>query len=380
MNFKQYKHIIYLVLNILFFTFIFSKTITAQSLEKFFAYNENINDSSKLNFSFENTNFIKNNEYFSDFAEGYTLIGYFLKPKINYNPHKKLKISGGLHIQKYSGIEKFTKIQPTFSVIFAPSKRFSVIFGELNGTAEHDLPETILDYENYLTNNVENGLQLLFNFKKIKSDIWLDWQQYIFKNSEYPEMFVIGTSNIFNLINLSGKHIFNIKFAGTGTHIGGQIDNSGVPVETILNTISGFEYDLNINNKNNIKFYSLYHTALDGSPQKKLQYIYGYGILSGIEYNYKNIDLKIEHWFSEYYFTNVGSPLYQSISKKKTNLYEDQRALIIGHFFWQNNYFKFMQFGLGADFYYDLYNYSLDYSYGFYIKIAIVKEIFETKV
>ena len=101
-----------------------TENTTAQPLEQFFANNKNVNDSSKLNLSIENTNFLKNNEYFGDFAQGYTLIGYFLKPKINFSPHKKLKISAGVHLQKYSGIDKFTEIQPTFSVLFAPSSKF----------------------------------------------------------------------------------------------------------------------------------------------------------------------------------------------------------------------------------------------------------------
>ncbi len=44
----------------------------------------------KLFFRLENNNFFKNNEYFGDYTEGYTLIGYTIQPTFMYYAGKKL--------------------------------------------------------------------------------------------------------------------------------------------------------------------------------------------------------------------------------------------------------------------------------------------------
>ena len=60
--------------------------------------------------------------------------------------------------------------------------------------------------------------------------------------------------------------------------------------------------------------------------------------------------------------------MYQSISPKYTTYFEDQRALVVAHMFYKNESIKNLKIGLGLDFYYDLYNMHLDYSFGFYLK------------
>ena len=56
-----------------------------------------------LSFRIENSNFFKNNEYFNDIIQGYTLIGWFINPKLIYYPAKNAKIEAGIHFLKYSG-------------------------------------------------------------------------------------------------------------------------------------------------------------------------------------------------------------------------------------------------------------------------------------
>ena len=344
-------------------------TVSSQSFEDFMKKNADIADSSKFAVKIENLNFLKNNEYFNDFGEGYTLIGYFLKPQIAYRPHKKLSIFAGIHLQKYSGMQKFAEILPAFTVEYRPTNNISLVFGELRGSINHNLTDFVSYNEYVLTQNSENGLQMLFNYPRIKSDIWINWMQYIFKDSPFPEKFLFGISNEIKLFETNKKSALNAKLSIVASHVGGQIDISEVPIETIINTISGLEYCFKINKKylNEIKLFSHYHSCYDASPNKRLDYLYGYGIFSGVELANKYFDLKLAHWFAEYYFSKYGNPMFQSISQTKTYS-EDQRAFANAHFFWTYQPLTFVKLGAGIDLYYDLYNYKTDYSFGFYIK------------
>lgn len=342
----------------------------SQSYSDFFSGKQEMEDSARFHLTIDNSNFFKNNEYFNKFSDGYTLIGYFLKPRIIFRPYKKLNIYAGFHLQKYSGVKQFSEIEPVFTVEYMPSKNFSIVFGELYGSVNHNLTDFVMYNEYYLTQNSENGLQLLFNNDRIISDTWLNWKQYIFKDSPHPEIMLIGTSNNINILQKDNRHSLNIKIAAVGSHVGGQINSSDEPVETIINTVSGLEYDFNFNKKylNNINIFGLYHTSIDGSPNKRLEYIYGYGMLSGVKLSNKFLSLKVEHWYGEYYFSKFGNPMFQSISSTNNGYYEDERAFLNAHLFWTNQKFRYFKLGAGLDIYYDLYNKQVDYSFGFYIK------------
>ena len=97
---------------ILILVFVSSTTIiTAQEFfPKSFIEPTAINEKQvgELYFNIRNTNFVRNNEFFNNIVEGYTLIGYFVDPTISYTPSKNTKIEAGVHLLKYSGVDQFT--------------------------------------------------------------------------------------------------------------------------------------------------------------------------------------------------------------------------------------------------------------------------------
>lgn len=355
--------------------FLFSTTIVfSQSYEYFFSDDYKNTDSSKFSISVDNVNFIKNNEYFNDFLKGYTLIGYFIKPTVIYRPYKILNIHAGVFLRKYFGAKDFIYAKPVFSIRYFPNKNLSLLFGELHGTLNHELTDFVLFNENFFTNNSENGIQLIFDNGRIRSDTWLDWKQYIYENSDYPEILLFGTSNRFNILNSNDKNILNIRLSAVASHVGGQINISDEPVETIINTITGFEYEykFDINEYiSNIKFFSLHHFAFDSSPNKRLAYSNGYGILTGIELSNRIFDFKFHHWFGNKYFSKFGNPMFQSISTIDSNFNKETRAFFKTHLFWVYDPLKYFKLGAGTDFYFNIHNKKTDYSFGFYILFKI---------
>ncbi|MCK9321578.1 MAG: hypothetical protein M0P32_06210 [Bacteroidales bacterium] len=349
--------------------FLIPISVSAQTFHEFFSDFSKTQDSSKLYVEIDNANFLKNNEYFNPFVEGYTLIGYWLKPQITYNATKKFSLSAGFHAQKYSGVKGFSEFMPLFSLEFKTGERSKLIFGNLTNTINHNLSDYILADENYLTNNVESGLQFIHKSKRYFSDTWIDWRQFIFNGSPFPEILLFGTSNEISLIYNNNKSILDLNLDGVASHVGGQINSSNDYVQTIMNSATGLNYNIYPEVFfTKISLFSHYYTSLDQSPTKRLKYIYGYGVLSGVEVSNEYVDLRMAHWYGDYYFTKFGNQMFSSFNIEKPNYTEDQRAYINAHLIGKYEKIKNIKIGLGVNLYYDLYNLRMDYSMGFYIK------------
>jgi len=228
---------LYLILSLL----LISRLVNSQTDNSLYYTFKNISDSdyNKLHLSIENCNFLKNNEYFNNFSDGYTLIGYYLKPELEYYPGTKSRITAGIHLLKYSGINKYSQYIPTFSFTHQFSNSYTIIFGTLKGTLNHKLVEPVYKFERYFENNVENGLQFLINTKYFDADIWSDWNKFIFKGETSQEEFVFGLSSQLKLTQAESEIEVSIPIQFIGKHKGGQINISDEKVQTLLNSITG---------------------------------------------------------------------------------------------------------------------------------------------
>jgi len=322
-----------------------------------------------LLFRVENSNFLKNDEYFNDIIQGYTLIGYFINPKLVFYPAKNAKIEAGVHFLKYSGIDSYTQAYPTLTFHYKASKSTDIILGTLYGSTNHEMIEPIFRYEYFFTDNVENGLQFLFHNQVYKGDIWINWQQFIFKGEDKQEIFTLGLSNRFFLNKKDSKHSFSIPLQVVFIHQGGQINETSTPLTTLNNTAIGLAYNYNPSGgfikSANIESY--YVGFKDMSTTYQLPYIQGYGIYSMASVKASYFDLRVSHWFGDFYTSGRGHPIFTSISTFYDNYTEPQRALISGRLMFEKNILKGLDIGAGFESYFDLYNYYLDYWYMFYI-------------
>lgn len=351
---------------LLFFTY---NIVKSQNYNEFFYSNQKNQDSSRFSFVFDNNNFFKNNEYFNKFVEGYTLIGFNLKPQIVFQANRHLNFNLGFNYLYYFGEHKFGQIAPVLRVQYKPIEKLSIIFGDIKGFTNHRLTEQVYNNEALFTQKSENGIQVLYESNRFFSDTWLEWRDFIWYDSPTQESFILASSNLLSLL-YTENHKINLKLIVLGSHLGGQINANDDHIETILNSVSGLEYEVKIHSKalEKILISSLYHTSSDLSPTKQKKYKQGYGILSYIELSNKWVDLKLEHWYCEYYFSKFGNPIFESLSRFRAGYNEDRRAYLNAHLFWHKEFFKYIDMGAGGSLYSDLYNFKIDYSFGFYIK------------
>ncbi len=353
----------------------------AQDYNQIFCCSHGISpsDNGNLYFRFENSNMMKNNEYFNKYTDGYTFLGYRLHPKIVYFSTENTKIELGIQLLKYLGRENFEEKIPTLSFQYHANEYLDIVFGSIYGTVNHKLIEPLFQFERYFTNQNENGLQFLFDFGKFKSDLWLNWENFILPHSATQEQFTIGFSNVIDLGNPDRNYDFSIPIQIIGTHRGGQNLLIDAKIQTIINSTVGINVEKGINTRflNSIGFQQYILSFYDNSPSKQLPYILGRASLSNITLSYQNFGFILGYWYGDGFISSRGEPMYQSISQINPLIDDTYRSIFLTKFQYQKYIVGNISMGFRFETYYDLLNKTFDYSYG--VHITFNKDFFIKK-
>jgi len=339
--------------------------------------NDIIKDSNALYFNFYNANFLWDNEFFNDIVNGYTLVGYFITPELQYHFNEHLVIEGGVHLLKYSGIDSYTRVVPTYSAIYRKND-FTLIMGNIRGTINHRLPEPILFSERYFTNNLENGVQYILEKDRFHFDTWLDWQNFIFPSDDEQEKLTAGISAIPSVLKTEEWEI-KLPVSLLVGHQGGQIDTNEVPMKTLINASLGFKAEKRFNYKflDHISLESHLIGFKDNSPTMNSLYPKGWGLLNQLTWSKESSYFQVEYWKSSQFLSIMGHPIYQSYSEKGVGYHQESRELLNFHLFYSKNIYQGIYLGFMGDTYFDLINSNFDYSMG--LTLIIKQDFFLTR-
>ena len=324
-----------------------------------YAYNYpefNQSDANSLILEIENHNFFKDNEYFGDYIEGYTLTGFDLKPSLMYYFGSNIRLQAGVYLKKYHGIEKFNQAVPFVTAHAVLADSFQVIIGTLKGNVEHEMLEPIYDTELLYTDPMENGFQLLYSNRWFKGDMWLDWEHFIFRGDTVPEILTFGLNTHFNIMSIGNNSELRIPFQIMIHHEGGQISNFDEPMLTLNNGATGLTYI----KKNNTSF--IRQLTVNG------HFLWYYDMTKVWQNNfnsgwavYPSVILasdKLQFMGGYFYGNNFAAPkgnyLFQSVSNYKRSYYQKERQLITAKLTFQKSIVKNVIFAVSADGYYDL--------------------------
>lgn len=326
-------------------------------------------DSGKIYLKINNTNFFKNNEYFGQVADGFTAIGFHVTPQIEYILSPKLEISGGVHLLKYSGRDDLTKAIPVIGIKYAPIKNLNIILGNIYGSTNHGIIEPMFEFERYLNNNIENGLQFLWDSKNIHADLWLDWEQFILQGDPFQEKFNVGLSSQLTWLKFADKADFTLDFQNIVRHEGGQVNTNESYIKTLFNNATGLGFKFYLNSRfiNTIKLTPYYLSYQDLSPTKQQMYIDGNAFYTTLEFLSKNYNLFVGYWYSEQYITPLGNPLFESISRTRWWVDNPVREILMAKISYQKNIYKGVDLSFRVETYSNLLNGNTDYSYGLII-------------
>ena len=343
--------------------------INSENLENNFPYrNPNLK---KIQFSFNAFSYVYNREYFNNIADGYTQIGYWLNPKIAYQPADKVLIEGGVFLRKEIGNQGLTEIEPTFTVKIK-NKNWSYLFGNLEGNISHKLVEPLMNFERVLVKPLEHGLQAKYRDSTIFFDTWLDYQIATTAGKSNQEHFFGGFSFYHNLLKINDLQIKGIAQTSI-FHEGGQnLVNNILPVRTLLNPALGLSFQKKTRDNGQetrvlkIKLETYYVGYFEGGKNGNAFY----GNFSFIRNNWQ---FQTSFFYGNNFISPFGSDLYQSASREfgNQNYYENTRSLLFLRAIKDWKITEGMFVSLRFEPYFDLKNHLFEHSEGIYLKYGL---------
>lgn len=323
------------------------------------------NDTKKMYFEIDAVNFFKNNEFKGEKVKGYTLPGFRLSTNISLAISKNIQMEIGANFLRYWGEEAYPcysylsiseweserynnglHVIPMMRAQFSVTDSFHIIIGTLYNINNHSLCRPLYNNELNYTADPENGVQILYSNKYYKSDIWLNWQSFIFKNDIHQELFTFGYTSTTNILrNTNGLNIC-IPLQYVVQHRGGEINNSEVrEVQTASNYAIGLNTSYNFNH-NLLKYISLGCNYVGYMQNTGTLYPFdnGWGIYPELSVKIHDFIIRTSYWVSEDFITMLGSPHFGNLSQKTQDMVFDKMDMFmidVEYCYHKNKYFAF---------------------------------------
>lgn len=329
-----------------------------------------------LSLSIKNINFVKDNEYFnniktskfilvsglpgftdkSQWAEGYTLVGFFFQPELVYTPTEKITVRAGVHLLKYTGLEKFSQVKPVVSASLKLTENTSVTVGSLAGSNSHKLFDPHFSSERLYSNYSEDGFQVTTATDHVFSDNWLSWENYIVEGDSVREVFTTGESFKYTSSPIGNIMQLEVPVQVQFKHFGGQISNFREHVETYFNLATGLKLNFDLAGQRYGKAGLEYLQFLNGEfPKEPVSGITnGHASWYRIHYNYKSIYFGLYYWKSHNYFAPNGNPIYGSVINTTSKYVIADRKIVTGSLFMNLLPENYLELHVGVESYYDV--------------------------
>lgn len=320
--------------------------------------------------------FLKNNEYFNKIADGYTLFGYQLNPKLSYQPTENLVIEAGALLWKDFGASGYEDIHPTFT-IKVQRQNWQLLFGTLEGNLNHGYIEPLYDFERLILNRLENGIQYKLQTSRFRVDAWADWANMLYRGEDDQEQVNGGAAMAILLLgqegrgNLADSLYLTLPLQFTAQHKGGQIDASELPLTTVANAAIGLELEKKYSRRVLHRLYTKNYVVgfKDFSNELQLPYEQGHGLYFNIGADTKYQDVMLSYWRGDGYISELGGKLYQSASTtfKHPDYLEEERELLILRLMKDIELVENLNLTLRLEPLWDFNNPKLEFSSGFYL-------------
>lgn len=198
----------------------------------------------ELSFRLDHLNFLRNNEYFSPQADGYTLFGSQWIPTVQFQVTDQVRLGAGAYLRADYGGKGFQRILPILQMEYRAGHHL-LSMGTLEGALAHGLIEPMYDFENLIQRRIENGFQWKVSTSRLQSDLWVDWQNMIYPLSPAQEEIWGGLNLRYQFIE---KEDFRLEthLPFTAYHKGGQIDTVDQPLQTYFHAAPGIKASLKL--------------------------------------------------------------------------------------------------------------------------------------
>lgn len=321
-------------------------------------------DDAKLYFKIDNDNYFINNEYFSDFQEGYTMPGSWIRPSLMWNIDDKLTLKAGAFLQHNYGTDTLSAKRMSISAIWKMNLNSTLTIGDYNSVETYRLPDYMLDKETQFSNPFDQGVVYEWLPGRLETRLWVAWERYINAGDPFREEIFGGISGKF-ILSESNISRFSIPFAWVAYHKGGQIDDSDLPLQNMFNYQAGFLYEIGT-----CGLYANFNQFTNNVSTPETLYDNGEAIDVGVYHNPGVWDFNIGYWKASKYFSPLGKPIYNSISAIDEALSSKERSLLKGYVAYSKYITDYAKFQFHAGGFYDTKNSQIDYGAWVSLKIS----------
>lgn len=316
-------------------------------------------DSNRITLQVDVQHFFIDNEYIANRIDGYTLPGFVLRPYVSWQVNPKVELQIGANWLHYWGNTGFPKgplneIRPAANdtvdaihllpwmqakISFTPE--IQLVIGSLVNTDGHGLPYPLYNPERIYAVDPESGLQMLFDYRHLKADIWVDWRNFIWQHSNTQEVFNAGLS-LLPRWPVGDKWEMYLPLHVLVQHHGGQaLTDRNMGHDNRWNSSAGIglrysHKDLALSAEAHAMYYcrtgesegTLVYDEWGCLRSYPLNFKQGWGGYALLRTNYRNSELEMSYWASEKFVPLLGLYHFSNISSNTPNITFDRIQVI----------------------------------------------------
>ena len=336
-------------------------------ISNMFAENRHIDsaDVKKMYLEVDAVSFFKDNEFTVEKVKGYTLPGFRFSTQLSLAMSENVQMEVGLNVLRYWGGEAYPcysymaisewesdryhnglHVIPIMRGQFSITDSLHLIIGSLYNINNHSLLKPMYNTELNYTADPEAGIQILYSNKYYLSDIWVNWQSFIFKNDNHQELFTFGYSSATKILkNDKGLNIF-VPLQFVAQHRGGEINISEHrEVQTASNYLIGLNTMYYFGGEK-IRYISLGCTYVGYMQNTGTLYPLnnGWGIYPELAVKAYDVKFTFSYWLSKDFIALLGSPHFSNLSQRTPDMSFDEMDMFMidmEYCYMKNKYFSF---------------------------------------
>lgn len=297
--------------------------------------------------------FFVDNEYFGERISGYTLPGFVLRPRLVLwkDPRPFLQganftLEGGFHWLNLWGARNYPTllsstpwptntdsanrwhIMPWVQAKIDFGNRLNLVMGSL-GNSTHMLPLPLYNPDLLHVADPETGAELTYDGQHAMADLWVDWREYIWSQSNVPERFTAGLSG--KLQTYLGDVLCYVPLHIIGQHEGGQNMSVYHKINNKFNLSTGLGafYDAG-NIYTDLSCRMMWYNQ-SGNPE--VPFSSGWGIYPELNLDFPRekswTTLTLSYWYSKDFVPLLGSWLFSNLSALTPTLTFDRTQVLV---------------------------------------------------
>ena len=324
-----------------------------------------------LSLAVVNKNFFRNDEYFGDYVEGYTLPGYSIRPTLMYQVAPNVSLEAGAELLQYGGEDKYDRVVPYLSAQWQVCKNVRLTMGCIEGASRAGLSEAIYDDEHQLNMLPETGAQVHVRGEKLNFTLWMNWQQFIKRFDTIPERFMAGIALDYEPSNKQSEWSLSVPLRLTISHIGGQISDYPERMQSLANGSLalrvGRHFDNTFVRSLTFDMEGLFFYTMSGSDVRP--FADGLALYPKVKIDTKIFGATLGYYTAKNFFSLHGNPLFMSLSNYQ-DYYQAKRHMVTfeGHI--NHSIHRDVRFTIGAKGYFDTDASAVEYWYAFALVIT----------